>query len=189
MSRIAFSRLLLVLLVCIGLTGCLTTEYKEYRFTLNSDGTGSGSIKFVNIVSEEDEEKDVSFTDFGELISDYLEGTQFEDDNPDYNVTSKEIFVENNQLCALVKFTFASYAAPKLYRYEKCDCAPLMYYTDQLSETIVESNGENLNDTDGIPLIIWQPDSREIYYKSQVKEDMSDAHSLVDLYTMWKDKQ
>ena len=49
---------MLVLGLMIGLTGCLTPEYKEYYYTINDDGSGEGRMKFINLVSEEDEDED-----------------------------------------------------------------------------------------------------------------------------------
>ncbi len=77
-SFLRISMLIVFSLVLINLTGCLSTEYKEYIFEINSDGSGEGEIIFYNLVSVEDDEKDVSFKDFGELVSDYIEGTNFE---------------------------------------------------------------------------------------------------------------
>ena len=69
MKKINFlKRLLAFLLTTMLLTGCLATEYKEYRFNLNNDGTGTGSVIFYNLISVEDDEQDVSFKDFGELV-------------------------------------------------------------------------------------------------------------------------
>lgn len=77
MIRRASMYFVVVLLLSLFLSGCLTTENKFYSFKINSDGSGSGSIIFENVVSQEDEEKDVSFKDFGELIDDYVKGTVF----------------------------------------------------------------------------------------------------------------
>ena len=76
MRKIATFIMLAAAAVLLG--GCLGVEKKEYRFTLNPDGSGSGVIRYVNVVSIDDnsgteEAKDVSFKDFAELVSDYLE--------------------------------------------------------------------------------------------------------------------
>ena len=88
--------ILIFSLTLLTLTGCLSTEYKEYTFKINSDGSGEGEILFYNIVSVEDDGKDVSFKDFGELVTDYIEGTNFENDNPNYQVTNKELFEKDS---------------------------------------------------------------------------------------------
>jgi len=188
MKKMLF-RFFMILLISFFLSGCLTTQYKEYRFTFNEDGSGSGSIKFINIVSEEDEEKDVSFSDFQELINDYLQGEQFETDNPDFMVTSKELFEENGHLCAKVEFTFDHISAASFFRYDNCECSPMMYYAGDLSETVIETDGNAFSEDESIPVYFWNNKSTSYYIKTQVKDDMSDAHEMMDLYKIWNDKQ
>ncbi|MDP8210580.1 MAG: hypothetical protein RAO94_00215 [Candidatus Stygibacter australis] len=184
-----FMRFFMVLFISLFLTGCLTTEFKEYRFTINSDGSGSGSIKFINLVSEEDDEKDVSFADFQELINDYLQGEQFETDNPAYQVTSKELYEENGQICATVEFTFTHYSDVNFFQYDECNCAPMMYYAGDLSETVIEIDGESVTEDESIPVYTWDSQVKNFYIKTSVKEDMTDAHNFLDLYKLWKGKQ
>ncbi|MCF7912134.1 MAG: hypothetical protein K9M99_06380 [Candidatus Cloacimonetes bacterium] len=182
-------RFFMVLLISLVLTGCLTTEFKEYRFTINEDGSGSGSIKYINLVSAEDEGEDVSFADFQELIDDYLRGETFETDNPDYQVTSKELYEENGQICATLEFTFDHYSAADFFRYEQCNCSPMMYYTGDISETVIEIDGEKISDNESIPVYMWSPEVRNFYIKTSVNDDMSNAHDFVDLFRLWKSKQ
>ncbi|MCF7918768.1 MAG: hypothetical protein K9N06_02510 [Candidatus Cloacimonetes bacterium] len=179
-------RLFVLILVSFLLTGCLTSEFKEYRFRINADGSGSGSIKFVNLVSEEDDGKDVSFSDFDELVNNYLQGDTFENDNPLKSVTSKILFEENGVLCGKVEFTFANYQENGFFKYEGNSCAPVMYYLGDLGETFIESDGEHYAGDADIPIIIWAPDTKEFYFKTNVKDDMTDAHNLLELYNLWK---
>lgn len=171
----------------INLTGCLSTEYKEYVFKLNADGSGEGTITFHNIVSVENDEKDVSFKDFGELVSDYMEGTRFEDDNTDYNVTNKELFEHDSTLVGKVEFTFTDFRKIGFYKAENCDCSPLMYYMGDFGETYSESNGNYLGDENDFPVIIWNSESEEIYLKTIVQDDLSATHSLLSLYQTWQE--
>ncbi|MDP8221163.1 MAG: hypothetical protein P9X26_07445 [Candidatus Stygibacter frigidus] len=184
-----FMRIFMILLISFFLSGCLTTQFKEYRFTFNQDGSGTGSIKFINIVSEEDEDKDVSYADFQELINSYLQGEQFETDNPEFRVISKELFEENGQLCAKVEFAFVHYSDASFLKYDKCDCSPMMYYAGDLSETVIETDGETMSGSESIPVYFWDNNSTTCYIKTQVKDDMSDAHEMMDIYKIWKDKQ
>jgi hypothetical protein len=189
---VKFIRLLTILIfsfTLLNLTGCLATEYKEYIFKLDPDGSGEGTITFHNIVSVEDDEKDVSFKDFGELVSDYMEGTRFEDDNPDYVVTNKELFEEDSILIGKVEFTFTDFRNIGFFKSEDCDCSPLMYYMGDFGETYSESNGNYLGDEKDFPVIIWQSDADEIYIKTIVQEDLTGTHSLLKLYRTWKDSQ
>lgn len=189
MFRKILSRVFILFLVSLVVSGCLTSEFKDYSFKLNSDGSGSGTVTYVNLVSEEDEGKDVSFTDFDELINKYIDGEQFETDNPAYTVTNKELFEENGQLCGKVEFTFNSIRDIGLFRFEDCECAPIMFYFEGLSETLSETNGTKLTEDDSIPMIYWDKSTREFTYRTIVKEEMSDAHSLLPLYKIWKGNQ
>ena len=152
----------------INLTGCLSAEYKEYIFKINADGSGEGEIIFYNLVSVEDDEKDDSFKDFGELVSDYIEGTKFENDNPNYQVTNKELFEEDSMLVGRVEFAFTNFRNIGFFKSEDCDCSPLMYYMGDFGESYSKSNGNYLGEEKDFPVIIWQSDADEIYIKTVV---------------------
>ncbi|MCF7794397.1 MAG: hypothetical protein K9N09_10585 [Candidatus Cloacimonetes bacterium] len=186
--KIAF-RIAVLVLLSLLINGCLTTENKLYSFKINPDGSGSGTVIFENIVSEEDEGKDVSFDDFGELIDDYVNGTVFETDNPGYNIKRKEIYEENGKLYGKFVFTFDNLEDAGFYRYEDCSCAPVMYYMGSLSETLLDTNGNYLGYDRDFPIIVWPANATEFSFKTNVKEDMSDAHSLLPLYKTWKENQ
>ena len=183
------SILIVFSLVLINLTGCLSTEYKEYIFKINPDGSGEGEIIFYNLVSVEDDEKDDSFKDFGELVSDYIEGTNFENDNPNYQVTNKELFEKDSILFGRVEFAFTNINDIGFLKSEECECSPLMYYMGNFGETYSESNGNYLGEEKDFPVIIWQSDANEIYIKTVVQEDLTGTHSLLKLYHTWKDSK
>ena len=186
MSKTKFSMMLIIIAVAaLFISGCLTTESKEYRFKINADGSGEGTIKHVNIVSEEDEGMDVSFKDFNDLINDYLEGTTFEENNEHFRLTDKKLFEENGQLMGQISFTFESMDSIGFYHDPGCECNPYMYYIGSLSESFVESNGKYLGKDRDFPIIAWSDNSGELFFKTQVKQDMSDAHELLPLYNTW----
>jgi len=188
--RIKFkSGLLVGTVILIFLTGCLTSEYKEYRFKVNRDGSGTGEIKYINILSEKDEGEDVSYNDFGELIDDYLNGDIFENDNPYFNVIHKELYEENNQLMGLVKFNFSSLDSSYFHIFKECDCAPIMYYLGSLSETLEDTNGEYLGTNRDFPVILWDKNTSELYFKTVVQDDLSETSSLLPLYNTWLESQ
>ncbi len=188
-SFLRISMLILFSLVVINLTGCLSTEYKEYIFEINSDGSGEGEIIFYNLVSVEDDEKDVSFKDFGELVSDYIEGTNFENDNPNYLVTKKELLEKDSILVGRVEFTFTNINDIGFFKSEDCDCSPLMYFMGDFGETYSESNGNYLGEEKDFPVIIWQSNADEIYIKTVVQDDLTGTHSLLKLFHTWKASQ
>lgn len=183
---------LLILLVGLFISSCLTTETKEYKFTIKKDGSGSGTVKYINIVSQEDEEEDVSFSDFGELLDDWLKGSSFDDENPNFTVVSKDIYEENGVLCGEVNFTFDNLKDAGFLKFDNCDCSPLLYYLGSLSETLDETNGKYHDDSDAnfeFPVMSWSGDTKEITFKTIVTDDLSDCHSLLPLYITWKESQ
>ncbi len=184
-----FTKLLLLILFCLILSGCLTSEFKQYFFKINADGSGSGIISFINIVSEEDEGENVSNTDFDELINNYINGTSFEDANQNFNVISKELFVENGILNGQVEFTFDNFQEIGFYQYNNSEHAPIMFYLGSLSETLESTDGEYLggytDEKEGIPMIVWAPGTTEFTFKTVVKDEMSNAHTLLDHYNLW----
>lgn len=182
-----YVQLVIALALLLVLSGCLTTEFKEYRFKINSDGSGSGKITFVNIVSEEDEGENVAFKDFGELMKDYIDGQKFELDHRHYNVTSKKLVESNGVLNGVVEFTFTHADSIGFWRYN--ESAPWLYYMGSLSETLIQTDGEYLGNNREFPLICWHPGTQEFFFKTSVKEDMSDAHGMLPLYKTWKESQ
>jgi hypothetical protein len=187
-SRLAF--LLAVLAGIVLLSGCISVEKKEYRFKLNADGTGTGTIRFVNIVSSDDNGKDVSFKDFAELVTDYLEGTKFEDDYPAFHVTGKKLVEENGQLVGEVNFTFASFDSAGFFRSAKCDCCPTLYFvnTDKGQETVTESSGQIITDVASAPFIEWTPKSGDLTISTTLMDDTSNTHSMIAHYRQWAKK-
>jgi hypothetical protein len=168
------------------MTGCLTVDKKEYNYTLKSDGSGEGWIKFYNIKSAKDGENDVSLKDFAELIDEYMKGTKFEEENPNLLVTSKEIFEENNKLNGLVKFTFANISDISFLFEKDCDCAPIYYSMGGiLSETFVESNGTYLGDNGGPQIVKWPAGTKDFKFTTSVSAD-SNAVELLNQYNGWK---
>ena len=173
------------------MSGCLSVEKKVYSFKIKPDGSGEGDIKFVNIVSMEDNDKDVSFKDFAELVTDYLQGTKFEDDFPAMRVTDKQLYVENGVLVGEVKFTFGTADSIGFFRPGKKDCAPLMYFvkTTSSQETVVESNGQVVTDVSDSPFLLWDSGAKECTFTTTLMSDTSGAHNLAAEYNNWKGKK
>jgi hypothetical protein len=101
--------LLLFALTALFFAGCLIAEKKEYVFKVNEDGSGSGTVRYINLVSQDDEEQDVSFKDFAELVTDYLQGNKFEEENPQFSVTDKKLYEKDGVLIGEFSFTFTSW--------------------------------------------------------------------------------
>ena len=165
-------------------SGCLTTEYKEYRLKIKKDGSGTAFIKHVNILSQKDEGKDQSFKDFAELVTDYIDGDKLQGDYPDAKIVSKKLFEENNMLMGEFELEFEGIETFKLYKFD--GDSPYMFYVDSFSETYVESNGTY--NPDVMPIIFWDKNTTELYIKTRVTDLTDDTShvSLVEQYRKWK---
>ena len=194
MRRIAVVVLLAVL--SLALSGCLGYAKREYRFTLNPDGSGSGIIRFVNIVSIDENSgsenaKDVSFKDFATLISDHLEGTEFENNHPNLKVTEKKLYEEDSVLVGEVRFTFTSIDSIGFLRRPQCDCCPILYINafGENDEKIVETNGKLVEGVASSPFVEWDGKTEEFTFKTTAQSDLSGTRSMADYYRTWKAKK
>ncbi|MCF7857956.1 MAG: hypothetical protein K9N07_01325 [Candidatus Cloacimonetes bacterium] len=182
--------ILLLLLISFMLSGCLTAEFKEYVFRINPDGSGNGSIEFINIVSAESEGEDASPEDFEDLISSYIQGNTFETNNPGLEVTSKKIYRAYGVLNGKVEFTFKDFQKIGFYHYQRSKQAPIMFYLGSLSEIYYESNGEYIGGEEEkyeIPMLVWAPGTSEFTFTTQLQNDMTNTHSLLDSYNEWNE--
>ena len=166
------------------LAGCLGVEKKEYSFKLKDGQSGTATIKYINIFSTDDNEKDVSFKDFGELVSDYLEGNKIEQDYSGIRDVKKRLFIENNTLCGEITFAFDSLSHVKMFRYED---GPYMFYVNSGSSP--SEKFETSNDTFGgekMPVIFWNKNTKDFQFRTLVTEDVTGKRSFVKLYKMWQ---
>lgn len=169
------------------LAGCLGVEKKEYTIRLKDNQSGTATIKYINIFSTDDGEKDVSFKDFGELVSDYLQGDKIEKDYQGIRDVKKRLFIENNAICGEITFAFDSLSHVKLFRYED---GPYMFYINS-----GPSPSEKLNFTNGtfggenMPVIFWNKSMKELQFRTIVTEDTAGRKNLVKLYKMWQSSQ
>ena len=177
-------RLFFLVLLGITICGCLTPEYKEYRFTVNEDGSGKGSITYYNFVSEQEEGEDVSNGDFVMLINDYLYGTNFETENPTFSVIRKDVYERNGELCGIVEFTFEDYLAGDFEKYDE-ENIEINYFLDDITEEIVDANGEFSSGEDALPIVEWASGTSDFYIRTLVKKDMSATHPLIGYYRNW----
>src|SRR5690606_4755897 len=85
--------IILPLVFGLLLTGCLTSEFKEVRISLNPDGNGgTGSIVFSGIASEKGEDTvDQSKDDFNSLITEYYQGKTLENGMPGIKNVKKRL--------------------------------------------------------------------------------------------------
>lgn len=179
-------KLVLLALLTVFFTGCLTVDTKEYYYKISKDGSGEGWIKFNNIKSAKDGETDVSLKDFAELIDEYVKGTKFEDENPSLQVVSKELIEENGKLNGLVKFKFNDITEISFLAEKDCNCAPVYYSMGGfLSETYLSSNGKYLGENGGPQIIKWPSGSKEFQFSTTVSSDTTSIE-LLNQYKGWK---
>lgn len=164
-------------------TGCLTVEKKEYKYNIKSDGTLTLTINYYNIMSQDDDGADVSFKDFGELISDYVNGEKLLESYPDGKILDKKIFEKDGKLCGTAVFEFPGLLAAKLKQYN--NKGPLMLYLGAFSETFENSNGEYLGAD--FPLIFWDEKMKELSYSTIVTSDITNCRPLIKHYKTWEE--
>lgn len=173
----------LFLFTIVLFNGCLTVERKEYKVTLTGANSGKAVIKYINIISTKDEDRDVSMKDFAELITDYIEGNKIENDFPDVKNMKKRIFEENGVLCGELSFDFDSLSSVKIFKYDKD--SPFMLVKDGFSnETLDDFNGEMINDK--LPVVFWNKNTKNFSWSTSVSSDVSNAISLLPHYQNWE---
>lgn len=168
--------------------GCLTIESKEYSFKLGKEKSGSGSIKFINIMSEINDSNSTVESDYNELIESYLKGEKLKEDLAGVKNMRKKLFEEDNQLCGEVSFDFDDITKLKFYKYK--DSGPWCYYLSVFSmgllggtESYFSSNGTYAGEN--MPIIFWDGNQKEFMFKTSFKSPGKTATSLLN---MWKDK-
>jgi hypothetical protein len=177
---------LIIVLSIVFLTGCISVEKKIYRIQLTGPNSGHASITFINIVSQKDNDRDVSMKDFAELVTDYVEGPKVEDDYPNATNFKKRLFEENNQLCAEFTFDFDSLSIPKLFRLD--DKSPLMLFVKDgtNNEKFASSNG--VWGGDNMPVVFWKSTDKNLEWEINVQTDFEKTVPLVEDYRSWKNK-
>jgi hypothetical protein len=178
-------KILCVILLSLGASGCLTVETKEYRFNLNADGdSGQGTITFKNILSQGSDSADTA-KDFSEMIDDYLHGKNFDTSYPNISGIKKRLFECDGKLCGEISFTFSHLSDINLYRYDSK--SPVMYFFDLISETYSASNGTYGGKV--MPVMFWKDTARYLSLTTTVAKDTTNIISLLPTYKEWLRKQ
>jgi hypothetical protein len=186
----SFIAIIFTLTAVMLFTGCLVFEKKEYRFKINDDGSGEGTIRYVNIVSSDDNGRDVSFKDYAELVTDYIEGTKYEDENPGLKISGKKLFEENGALVAELKFSFSTPDSAGFFRIPGQNCSTVMYFIKNSGgqETVTESNGKIITGVGDSPFIVWDSAVKEFTFKTSIQIDTTSSRSLVVMHRKMKGK-
>lgn len=177
-------KLTILIFLAICVSSCLTIEKKEYTFEVNADGSGSLRIKFINILSMKDDTANVTKSDFQELVTNYIEGNQMQQDYPDATVRSKRLFEENGVLCGEVILDFKTFRSVGIYQYD-LNC-PYMFNVNSFldSEAFVSSNGDYGGDI--MPVVFWPKTLTRLKLTTSVTNPDETTLSLVDEYRSWK---
>ncbi|HLN53050.1 MAG TPA: hypothetical protein VK212_05035 [Lentimicrobium sp.] len=180
-------RNLVILLMAVGLTSCLTVEKKQYTYQLTGNNSGKLTIKYINIYSIMDDGKDVSQSDFQELVDKYLNGTQIMEDFPAASNIKTRLFEENDQLCGEITLDFNDLNSARLYQYSK-GCPIMMNISTAFdSETYISSNGEYGNDH--MPVVFWPTDAKKMVVTTLVSTPDETSTSMLDDYKEWADSK
>jgi hypothetical protein len=172
----------LIGILALLVSSCLTCEKKEYTWQINDDNSGRLTVKYVNIMSQidySDEEStpdDQIATDYADLISRFMDGTEAEQEFPGAKLIGKKLFEENGQLCGSVVLEFSDISQAKLYKYQ--DKSPIIFYS---SDTIRVSNG-----TIGpkfSPVVLWDGSEKKLQASSQVNY----SEDVMSLLASWKE--
>jgi hypothetical protein len=100
-------------------------------------------------------------------------------------VIDKKLYEQDSMLIGEIAFTFDSMNSAGFYRDSSCHCSPLMFYLGSISETLVESNGFYPGGEYDFPVILWNPEIKEIFFKTVIKEDLSGTRSFLPYYRSW----
>jgi hypothetical protein len=170
------------LLCSILLGGCLTAERKEYRFVVRPDGSGTGQVTFFNIMSTEEDGRNVSARDYHDLVVGFLKGNRFEERNPALGNVRKRLFEKDGRLNGEITFDFLSYEDVGLFRYK--GTGAWMFYptgsTSLMSGEYENSNGEFGGEK--MPVVFWPEGTGEFQVSVYLDDPSSKDQSLLPYY-------
>lgn len=183
MSHRHLSIIATLIVCCTVLAGCLSAERKSYKITMTGKQSGTCTITFHNIVSPREEGRDISFKDFAELVTDYLEGSKLESEMPGCRNVKKRLYEVDGKLNGEITFDFDSLSTIRLFRYD--DASPvMMYFGGATQETYLESNGTFGGET--MPVAFWPSGTKSLTLTTKLGDIAPDAISLAGQYRAWK---
>lgn len=164
--------------------GCLTMESKEYSFKLKDGKSGSGKIKYINIMHTMDSASTPE-AEYEDLVNNYLNGSKPEDEMLGVKNVKKRLFEEDNQLCGEITFEFDDITTLKFFDYDgkvwaySLGSASLFGGSESFFSSNGKHGGENMN------VIFWDGDIKEFKFKTTVSQNDKKNESLLDI---WKKK-
>lgn len=185
--------LIFIILATIVLSGCLTAEYKEYKFEFTGKNSGILTITYRNIISQKDDDelsvREEVQQDYDELINSYILGNSIETEFPDAKIKSKKLFEEDNQLCGEVVLEFDNISDVNLYKYNKK--SPFMYslssssYMGLMIENYFDSNGDL--GPSYFPAVIWETKTKILELTTTISTPDQESVSLLNTWKKDKD--
>lgn len=165
------------------MVSCLTVERKQYTFEFTGKNSGKLTIKYINIMSDEDSAGYTRVQDFDELLSSYINGSKIEESYPEAQNISKRLYEENGVLCGEVIMNFPNLQAARLYQFDKK--SPFMFYASSVDgESYIESNGSYGGDV--MPVVLWPSKLKKLIVSTSVSKPSESSASLLDEYRKWK---
>lgn len=172
-----FRRLAAVtVLLAIG-AACPQVERKVYRFDVKAR---TGTLQFVNIVTDSPEEAD---DDFLLMLDKVVEGTEIEESHPGWRITDKSLVPEGDRLDGRIAFTFDTLEDAGLFKHDKKSPYVWCVARDK-DESILATNGRRIAPLPGC--VVW--DRKETVLEVTVKPSsmMGTGQSLRPVYDRWK---
>ncbi len=170
--------------ILINLAGCLTFETKEYSYKLKDGTSGSGKIKYINIMRTFDS-LTTRESEYTELINTYLKGTKPEDEMLGVKNVKKRLFEEDNQLCGEITFDFDDIKSLKFFNYNG------KVWTYSLSSNNIFGGSEQFFSSNGtyggefMQVIFWNGNEEKFEFKTITSQKDKKNEGLLDL---WKSK-
>ncbi|HNW90319.1 MAG TPA: hypothetical protein PKN48_11690 [Bacteroidales bacterium] len=170
--------------VAMFLVSCLTVEKKQYTYEFTGKDSGKLTIKYINIMSNEDSADYTRIEDFDDLLNNYVNGTKIEEAYPEAVNISKRLFEENGVLCGEVIMEFPSLSGGRLYQFDKK--SPYMFYASSVDgESYVESNGTYGGEN--MPVVMFPSKLKKLVVTTSVSQPSDESYvSLLGEYIKWK---
>lgn len=184
MKSFPSAKLLVLLVIALVFSSCLTVEKKEYSFELTGENSGRMTIRYINIISVKDEGKDVSQEDFADILERYIDGDQIEQDFPGSTNIKTRLYEANGQLCGEVTLDFPSLSAARLYQYDKNSPLMMCITAAYDSETYLSSNGSFGNDF--MPVVFWPVGTKKLTVVTSVSAPDETSMSLLEEFKKWE---
>jgi len=178
-------RFIILILVPVSISSCLTCERKEYVFQLTGENSGKLTIKYVNIFSSLIDSTGELTADYEELAYMWLKGDKLENDFPQAKKIRKKLFEENGILCGEVTMEFDDLSKVRLHRNIKG--GPYLFSISEVNddgETFLQTNGEFVDGE--IPVLSWREDARTLRFSTKIATPDS---TCVSMLKMWKENK